>query len=67
MEPRAAAASWDAESGVYRTGAPHQGVNEMRRDFAAVFGLPADRFLVLPGDVGGGFGPRNIAHPEYAA
>jgi carbon-monoxide dehydrogenase large subunit len=39
----------------------------MRRDFAAVFGLPADRFHVLGGDVGGGFGPRNIAYPEYVA
>ena len=39
----------------------------MRRDFAAVFGLPADRFHVLVGEVGGGFGPRNIAYPEYAA
>jgi carbon-monoxide dehydrogenase large subunit len=67
MEPRAAAAVWDAESGIYTVRAPHQGVNEMRRDFAAVFGLPADRFLVLSGDVGGGFGPRNIAYPEYVA
>jgi len=67
MEPRAAAAWWDAEAGVYVIRAPHQGVNEMRRDFAAVFGLPADRFRVLGGEVGGGFGPRNIAYPEYAA
>jgi carbon-monoxide dehydrogenase large subunit len=67
LEPRAAAASWDAERGVYLIRAPHQGVNEMRRDFAAVFGLPADRFHVLSGEVGGGFGPRNIAYPEYAA
>lgn len=67
MEPRAAAASWDASSGVCTVRAPHQGVNEMRRDFAAVFGLAPDRFHVLGGDVGGGFGPRNIAYPEYAA
>ena len=67
LEPRAAAARWDAEAGLYIVRAPHQGVNEMRRDFAAVFGLPADRFHVLSGEVGGGFGPRNIAYPEYAA
>jgi carbon-monoxide dehydrogenase large subunit len=67
LEPRAAAAWWDAANGVYVIRAPHQGVNEMRRDFAAVFGLPADRFHVLGGEVGGGFGPRNIAYPEYAA
>ena len=67
LEPRAAAASWDAEAGRYIVRVPHQGVNEMRRDLAAVFGLPADRFHVLSGDVGGGFGPRNIAYPEYVA
>jgi carbon-monoxide dehydrogenase large subunit len=67
LEPRAAAARWDASDGCYTIRAPHQGVNEMRRDFAAVFGLPPDRFHVLSGDVGGGFGPRNIAYPEYAA
>jgi aerobic carbon-monoxide dehydrogenase large subunit len=67
LEPRAAAARWDAVNGSYIVRAPHQGVNEMRRDFAAVFGVPADRFRVLGGDVGGGFGPRNIAYPEYAA
>jgi carbon-monoxide dehydrogenase large subunit len=67
LEPRAAAARWDAAAGVYIIRAPHQGVNEMRRDFAAVFGLPPDRFHVLGGEVGGGFGPRNIAYPEYAA
>jgi aerobic carbon-monoxide dehydrogenase large subunit len=67
LEPRAAAARWDAADGIYIIRAPHQGVNEMRRDFAAVFGLPADRFHVMAGDVGGGFGPRNIAYPEYAA
>jgi carbon-monoxide dehydrogenase large subunit len=67
LEPRAAAAHWNAETGIYVIRAPHQGVNEMRRDFVAVFGLPADRFQVLSGEVGGGFGPRNIAYPEYAA
>ncbi len=67
LEPRAAAACWDETKGIYVIRAPHQGVNEMRRDFAAVFGLPADRFHVLAGDVGGGFGPRNVAYPEYVA
>ena len=67
LEPRAAAARFDAETGIYIVRTPHQGVNEMRRDFGAVFGLPADRFHILGGEVGGGFGPRNIAYPEYAA
>ena len=67
LEPRAAAARWDAVDGRYIVRAPHQGVNEMRRDFAAVFKLPAACFHVLDGEVGGGFGPRNIAYPEYVA
>ncbi len=67
LEPRAAVGRWDAEVGRYELRAPHQGVNEIRRDLAAAFGMPADRFHVLHGDVGGGFGPRNIAYPEYAA
>jgi carbon-monoxide dehydrogenase large subunit len=67
LEPRAAVGVWNDADGRYELRAPHQGVNEMRRDLAAVFKLPADRFHVLGGDVGGGFGPRNIAYPEYAA
>ena len=67
LEPRAALGLWDAEQGRYELRVPHQGVIEIRRDLAAVFGLPADRFHVLGGDVGGGFGPRNIAYPEYVA
>ena len=67
MEPRAAAGRWDAESGRFELRAPHQGVNEIRRDMSAVFRLPGDRFRVLGGEVGGGFGPRNNAYPDCAA
>ncbi len=67
MEPRAAVGRWDADTGRYELRCPHQGINEIRRDLAAAFGLPSDRFTVLNGDVGGGFGPRNIAYREYAA
>ncbi len=66
MEPRAAIGTWNAETGCYELRCPHQGVNEIRRDLAAAFGMPPDRFIVLNGDVGGGFGPRNIAYREYA-
>jgi carbon-monoxide dehydrogenase large subunit len=67
MEPRSAAASWNEATGVYTLRAPHQGVNEIRRDLTSIFGLPANRFNVLTGEVGGGFGPRTIVYPEYAA
>jgi carbon-monoxide dehydrogenase large subunit len=67
LEPRASVASWDEAAGLYTLRTPHQGVNEIRRDLAAVFGLAGDRFKVLPGDVGGGFGPRNVIYPELPA
>lgn len=67
LEPRAAAGRWNAQSGRFELRVPHQGVNEIRRDLASVFGLAPDKFRVLSGEVGGGFGPRNIAYPEYAA
>ena len=67
MEPRAAAARYDAATGEYTVRTPHQGVNEIRRDLAAMMGLPAERFRVLPGDVGGGFGPRNSVYPDLPA
>ncbi len=67
LEPRAAVGVWNDADGRYELRAPHQGVNEIRRDLSAVFKLPPERFHVLGGDVGGGFGPRNIAYPEYAA
>ena len=64
MEPRATVARYDAATRAYTVRVPHQGVNEIRRDLAAVMGLPTDRFQVLPGDVGGGFGPRNSVYPD---
>ena len=67
MEPRASVARYDAASGDYTVRIPHQGVNEIRRDLATVMGLPTDRFRVLPGDVGGGFGPRNSVYPDLPA
>jgi len=67
LEPRAAVGRWDEAEGRFDIRVPHQGVIEIRRDLAAVFALPPDRFQVLNGDVGGGFGPRNTAYPEYVA
>jgi aerobic carbon-monoxide dehydrogenase large subunit len=64
MEPRAAAAHFDAATGEYFVRTPHQGVNEIRRDLSVMMGVPQDRFRVLPGDVGGGFGPRNSVYPD---
>ena len=67
MEPRGAVARYDTQTGEYVLRLPHQGVNEIRRDLTAMMGLPVERFRVLPGDVGGGFGPRSTVYPDLPA
>jgi carbon-monoxide dehydrogenase large subunit len=68
MEPRAAIASFDAQSGRYTLVAPTQGVAIVRKVLAeGVFKIPADRIRVLTHDVGGGFGMKVQAYAEYAA
>lgn len=67
MEPRAVIASWDAAAGAFHVVTPHQGLNPMRDDLAAVFGLPPGRIHVEAADVGGAFGARTPAYPEHAA
>ncbi len=67
MEPRGAVTDYDAATGEYILRTPHQGVNEIRRDLVAFMGLPAERFRILTGDVGGGFGPRTVVYPEIPA
>jgi carbon-monoxide dehydrogenase large subunit len=68
MEPRAAIASFDAQSGRYTLVAPTQGVAVVRKVLAeGVFKIPADRIRILTHDVGGGFGMKVQAYAEYAA
>ncbi len=67
MEPRAVVARWDAAEGAFHVATPHQGVNAMRADLAAVFALPPERIHVERRDVGGAFGARTPAYPEHAA
>ncbi len=68
MEPRAAIAAYDAASGRYTLTAPTQGVALVRRVLAEfVLKLPVDSLRVLTHDVGGGFGMKAQAYPEYGA
>ena len=67
MEPRAVVARWDAAAGAFHVATPHQGLNPMRDDLAAVFALPPERIHVERRDVGGAFGARTPAYPEHAA
>ncbi len=64
MEPRAAIASYDAESGDYAIVAGSQGVFKYRVSIAQALGVDAGHVHVSSPDVGGGFGSRTNLHPE---
>jgi len=67
MEPRAAMGSWDPASGMYYLHATTQGVGPMRGQLSAMLGVPPDKVRVVAEEVGGGFGVRFNAYPEYGA
>ena len=67
MEPGGAIARYDPARGVYQLTTPHQGINEIRLDLAAVLDVPIERIEITLPDVGGGFGLRSPATPEHAA
>ena len=43
-----------------------QGVHRHKMILGTMFGLQPDYVRVVSRDVGGGFGPRNMMHPEFA-
>ncbi|GGG33106.1 carbon monoxide dehydrogenase [Caldovatus sediminis] len=65
LEPRGAIASHDAATGRFRLLLSGQGLHGIRRQLAAVFGLPEEQFHLVAPDVGGGFGLKNPLFPEY--
>ena len=67
MEPRAAMGSYDAEKDLYFLHATTQGVGPMRGQLSAVMGVPPEKIRVVAEEVGGGFGVRFNAYPEYGA
>ena len=68
MEPRAALALWDAATGRYTLIASTQGVMVVRKLLAeGVLKVAAEKLRVITPDVGGGFGAKVQAYPEYAA
>ncbi len=66
MEPRAAVAGFEAETGRYTVYAGSGGTNRQKRETAAVFGIDEDKIRYVAGDVGGNFGTRNAFYPEFA-
>lgn len=67
MEARGATAAYDAKTGRYTLHAPSQGAGPLRAQLAAILGVPHDALRVISGDVGGAFGLKTPAYPEYVA
>jgi carbon-monoxide dehydrogenase large subunit len=67
MEPKACVAAYDAASDSYDVFASSQGLSMMMPNFVAITGVPAERIRLHARDVGGGFGIRSQAYPEYIA
>ena len=67
MEPRGCVAALDAASGRYTLHLPLQGIGGMRGQIANVTGLDKEKIDIVTQDVGGSFGVRGAAYPEYFA
>jgi carbon-monoxide dehydrogenase large subunit len=65
MEPRAAIGAWDAQAERYELRVGSQGVFGLRGLMAQVMAVPNDKMRVLTGNVGGSFGMKAGAYPEY--
>ena len=68
LEPRAVTASFDVtgERG-YTIALPTQGMPRMQQELADLLGVAPRQVRIVTGDVGGGFGVRTPAYPEYVA
>lgn len=65
MEPRAAFARWDADQERLLVRASVGWVHGLRDVLAACLGLNQSQVAVVADDVGGSFGAKNYAYPEY--
>ena len=65
MEPRAAAAQWDAASGEMTVWTTSQNPHPIRLLLSAfTLGIPESKLRVISPDVGGGFGSKIFHYPE---
>jgi carbon-monoxide dehydrogenase large subunit len=67
MEPRAATGKYDPATDTYDLYATTQGAGPMRLQVGAMLGVPPEKIRVVAEEVGGGFGVRFNAYPEYGA
>ena len=67
MEPRACLVAYNAANGEYRFNVCTQGVTTLRKMLSSWTKVAEDQLIFEARDVGGGFGQRTPAYPEYAA
>ena len=67
MEPRAALAAFDRETGRFTVYAGNGGAVRLKNDLATMLGVKPEQVRVLMQDVGGNFGTRGMIYPEFAA
>ncbi len=65
MEPRACLVTHDAGDDSYTLYVCMQGVTTLRRHMSVYTGVAEDRMHFVAHDIGGGFGQRTPAYPEY--
>ena len=67
MEPRGATASYDSANDSYHLRVCSQSAGALRDNAASVMNIPKDKLRVITEDVGGAFGLKTGAFPEYIA
>lgn len=67
IEPRACLVTYDPASGEYTFNVCMQGSTFLRWQMGTYTNLPEEKLHFIAQDVGGGFGQRSTAYPEYAA
>src|SRR5690606_23483890 len=67
LEPRAAWATYEPTTENWRLVAGSQGAATLRNQLANAMGVDPDRLAVTSGNVGGAFGMKTPAYPEYVA
>jgi carbon-monoxide dehydrogenase large subunit len=65
MEPRAAIAYWDPKSERFTFHVGCQGVFGLRGQLAEILNIPPAKLRIVTGNVGGSFGMKAQAYPEY--
>jgi carbon-monoxide dehydrogenase large subunit len=65
MEPRACVLRYDRQENAYHVHVCIQGINMMRKQLSTITDVPEDKIVVHARDVGGSFGQRSAAYPEY--